>query len=84
MKGGLWIVLALSRLAGRYAASLAWALAAVLAALLLDMPLHAPPHGGAPSFPAAPAVQQMRSMPPAPRKEKVKLIEFAPWEQVPA
>ena len=86
MKGGLWIVLSLSRLAGRYAASLVWVLAAVLATLLLDMPLHAPLHRAGfvsvPGHPRRPAAAARCLRPRLARKEKVKLIEFASWEQV--
>jgi hypothetical protein len=70
---GVRIAVALS---GAFSAA-TWLAAVTLSGLCVDVPLHPRlPHAGAPHVAEPPS--------PPPQKAKQKLIEIAPWEQVPA
>jgi hypothetical protein len=74
-RAGVRIAVALS--------SATWLGAVAVAGLFLDMPLRAPVPGGVCPM-LAPAVEQEAPKPPPERKAKEKIIEIAPWEEVPA
>lgn len=85
-RAGLRIALHLSPLRARSAALVGWFAAAALATLVLDVPLHPPARAnGASPLPELhePATPLPRTEEPKAPPKREKLVEIAPWEQVP-